>query len=95
MQQRNIPLKDIRVKGTISSHQWGIVADRGGYYSDNSGYKPQDTDNRFKTVQKKIIVKCDLGVGGERGRVVSRISTSVTATEHKDPIKVIKKWKKI
>ena len=94
MQQRNTPLKDIKVKGTISSHQWGIVADRGGYYSDNSGYKPQDTDNRFKTVQKKIIIKCDLGVGGERGRVVSRISTSVTATEHKDPIKVIKKWKR-
>lgn len=41
---------------------------------------------------KKIIVLCDLGVGGERGRVLygGGIATSVTATEYKDPLKVIK-----
>lgn len=79
----------------ISSHQWGVVVNRGGQFSDSSGYKPQDTYNRFKTVQKKIIVRCDLGVGGERGRVIKGVSTSITATEHKDPLKVIKKWKRI
>jgi len=37
---------------------------------------------------------CDLGVGGERGRVLfgGGIATAVTATEYKDPQKVIKKW---
>jgi hypothetical protein len=45
---------------------------------------------------KKIIILCDLGVGGERGRVLDRkgIATSVTATEYKDPLKTIKKWER-
>lgn len=45
---------------------------------------------------KRIIVLCDLGVGGERGRVMSRggTSTAMTGTEYKDPMKVVKKWKK-
>lgn len=43
----------------------------------------------------RLILLCDLGVGGERGRVFSKngIMPSVTATEWKDPMKVIKKWK--
>ena len=42
----------------------------------------------------KIIVLCDLGVGGERGRVLMRggCSSAVTATEYKDPMKVIKRY---
>ena len=42
----------------------------------------------------RIIVICDLGVGGERGRVLFRggLASAVTATEYKDPMKVIKKY---
>jgi len=48
-----------------------------------------------KNLNRGLIVLCDLGVGGERGRVFSKngIMPSVTATEWKDPMKVIKKWK--
>ena len=44
-------------------------------------------------VKKRIIVLCDIGVGGERGRVLHRcgVSSSVTATEYKDPMKVVKR----
>ena len=47
-------------------------------------------------MEKKILILCDLGVGGERGRVLSGggIATSVTATEYKDPMKVLKKNEK-
>jgi hypothetical protein len=40
---------------------------------------------------KRIIVLCDLGVGGERGRVFAPRSNApaVTATEYKDPMKDI------
>lgn len=43
---------------------------------------------------KKIIILCDLGVGGERGRVVSGggTATAITATEYKDPQKVLKRY---
>lgn len=43
--------------------------------------------------EKKTIVMCDLGVGGERGRVMNRkcCATAITATEYKDPQKVLKK----
>ena len=43
---------------------------------------------------KKIVVLCDLGVGGERGRVLygGGISSAVTATEYKDPMKVVKRY---
>ena len=46
-------------------------------------------------MEKKIIILCDLGVGGERGRVVSGggTATSITATEYKDPQKVVKNVK--
>lgn len=45
---------------------------------------------------KRIIVLCDLGVGGERGRVFAPRSNApaVTATEYKDPMKVIRRWTK-
>jgi hypothetical protein len=45
---------------------------------------------------KKIIILCDLKVGGERGRVLFRggQATTISATEYKDPMKVIKVWKK-
>ena len=45
---------------------------------------------------KRLIVLCDLGVGGERGRVMSRggTSTAMTGTEYKDPMKVVKKMDK-
>jgi hypothetical protein len=45
---------------------------------------------------KRLIVLCDLGVGGERGRVLHRkgLATAVTATEYKDPMKVLKKCKR-
>ena len=45
---------------------------------------------------KRIIVMCDLGVGGERGRVLfgGGIASAVTATEYKDPMKVIKRYEK-
>ena len=48
-----------------------------------------------KNLNRGLIVLCDLGVGGERGRVFGKngIMPSVTATEWKDPMKVIKKWK--
>ena len=41
----------------------------------------------------RIRVMCDLEVGGERGRVHYRkgLNPAISATEHKDPIKVIKK----
>ena len=47
-------------------------------------------------MEKKIIILCDLGVGGERGRVVGcgGPATAITATEYKDPQKVLKKCKK-
>ena len=47
-------------------------------------------------MEKKIIVLCDLGVGGERGRVMfgGGIATAVTGTEYKDPQKVVKNVKK-
>lgn len=46
--------------------------------------------------KRKIIVLCDLGIGGERGRVMSGggISPAITGTEYKDPQKVVKKWKR-
>ena len=45
------------------------------------------------TREKKIKVMCDLGVGGERGRVMDYdgCATAITGTEYKDPQKVIKK----
>lgn len=44
---------------------------------------------------KQLIILCDLSVGGERGRVFGKngIMPSVTATEWKYSMKVIKKWK--
>ena len=50
----------------------------------------------FRKRLKSIIVLCDLGVGGERGRVMSRggTSTAMTGTEYKDPMKVVKKMDK-
>lgn len=49
-----------------------------------------------KEISNRIIVLCDLGVGGERGRVFAPQSNApaVTATEWKDPMKVVKKWTK-
>lgn len=45
---------------------------------------------------KRIIVMCDLEVGGESGRVLfgGGIASAVTATEYKDPMKVIKRYEK-
>ena len=44
---------------------------------------------------KRINVIGDLGVGGERGRVMwGGIATSVTATEYKDPLKVLKRYER-
>jgi len=44
--------------------------------------------------KRKIIVLCDLCVGGERGRVMSGggISPAISATEYKDALKVIKRY---
>ena len=44
--------------------------------------------------KKRIVVLCDLGVGGERGRVLFRggYASAVTATEYKDPMKVVKRY---
>ena len=49
---------------------------------------------RPRIVEKKNKILCDLGVGGERGRVMSRkyCATAITATEYKDPQKVIKRF---
>ena len=49
----------------------------------------------FRKRLKSIIVLCDLGVGGERGRVIDRggVASAMTGTEYKDPMKVVKKWK--
>lgn len=49
----------------------------------------QDIKNR------RIKVIGDLGVGGERGRVIwGGIATALTGTDYKDPQKVIKKYEK-
>ena len=49
-----------------------------------------------ENLNKRLIVLCDLGVGGERGRVFAPQSNApaVTATEYKDAMKVVKKWKR-
>ena len=49
-----------------------------------------------KVRRKRIIIVGDLEVGGERGRVVSGggNATAITATEYKDPQKVLKRWKR-
>ena len=46
--------------------------------------------------KEKLIILCDLGVGGERGRVFSPKgkSCAISATEYKDPAKVVKRWKR-
>ena len=45
-----------------------------------------------ENLNKRLIVLCDLGVGGERGRVLDRqgIAGALSATEYKDAMKVIK-----
>ena len=47
-------------------------------------------------MEKKIRVMCDLGVGGERGRVFNYkcLVGALSSTDYKDPPKVIKKWKR-
>lgn len=46
--------------------------------------------------KKKMKILCDLGVGGERGRVFYRkqCASAMTATDYKDSQKVIKKCRK-
>lgn len=47
-----------------------------------------------KKMEKRIIVLCDLGVGGERGRVLDRkgIAGALSATEYKDAMKVVREF---
>ena len=44
----------------------------------------------------KVKTLCDLGVGGERGRIIFRggCAATLSGTEYKDPQKVLKKWRK-
>ena len=44
-------------------------------------------------MEKKIVILCELGVGGEKGRVIGGggIMPTITATCYKDPLKVVKK----
>ena len=45
--------------------------------------------------KKRLFIIADLGVGGERGRIFKGFSIgTISATEYKDPEKVIKKWKR-
>ena len=45
-------------------------------------------------MEKKIKIICHVEVGGERGRVFDkkRVIGSLSATDYKDPPKVIKRW---
>ena len=47
-------------------------------------------------MKRKIIVLCDLGVGGERGRVMDGggIAPALTGTDYKDAQKVLKRYGK-
>ena len=45
---------------------------------------------------KKLMVIGDLEVGGERGRVFHNLGAigTISATEYKDPEKIVKRWKR-
>lgn len=88
----------IRIGEVTKGSQAGIVYDRGGYCTDSLRLHTRVCDrlcaSEIQTVEKKNKILCDLGVGGERGRVMSRkyCATAITATEYKDPQKVIKRF---
>lgn len=46
--------------------------------------------------KRQLLIVGDLGVGGERGRVIMNRGglPTISATEYKDPIKVVKRWKR-
>ena len=94
----NLNNKGIKVAGTISPHQWGIVADRGGEFSDNSNDKLENANYRFKKVPKEIEI---IGVVGNtdrqnrnRGRVIKNVCPAIASRDFKDALKVIKKWRR-
>lgn len=55
-----------------------------------------ETNNLNKQTNKQILVVGDLGVGGERGRVLSDRGScaALSATEWKDPTKVLVEYDK-
>ena len=62
-------------------------------------YVPEYTDMPWDIPSgrnKKLMVIGDLEVGGERGRVFHNLGAigTISATEYKDPEKIVKRWKR-
>lgn len=99
MQKTNLN-KRIVVLGHIAldgnKHQSKQVVSMGGYCQHSTPGSTKIHLKQLENIGKKIVIVGDLRVGGERGRIIHRkgVATSLSATEYKDPQKVIKRWKR-
>lgn len=72
---------------SVEGSQAGTVYSTGGWHQQSA----QEHMATQSDISSQCIVLCDLGVGGQRGRVFSMngVIGSLSATDYKDPPKVM------